>query len=247
MSSLVATLEASSWSAASAESSGSAPAPSLDGYTLVGRWELLYSNVEAFRNSPFFGAFTNVVHGLAEAAGLTGTINVGGELSDAIFAFTDAIPNATVGAAYQTVMPGSLVSEVDLAVFPGLKGTVVTTSRVASRSGGDGAAAGAGPVVLELMVESTRVERSNFSPFLDGIALPVEQLVRGGGGRWGWLRCVGGLGRGGAGRGGAGRGGGPQWMMRQRCCCWGPTWLDPTLPLVAAVLLKCASPPTHPV
>lgn len=169
--SLLASLEAASFAA---PRGGGAPALGLDG-----RWELLYSNVEAFRASPFFQAFTNVVDGLTDAAGLTGTINVGGSLSDAIFAFTDAIPNATIGAARQTLMPGSLVSEVDLTVFPGLKGTVVTTSRIASRSGG-GEGGAAGPIVLELMVDNTRVERSNFSPFLDGIAVPVEQLVSGG-------------------------------------------------------------------
>lgn len=49
----------------------------------------------------------------------------------AIFAFTDAIPGAEIGAAFQDLsLPGcSLVSEVDLVVFPGLRGTVVTNSR----------------------------------------------------------------------------------------------------------------------
>jgi hypothetical protein len=36
-----------------------------------------------------------------------------------------------------------------------------------------------GPLVLGLTVDSTRVERSNFSPFLDALAVPVEQLVGG--------------------------------------------------------------------
>jgi hypothetical protein len=49
---------------------------------LEGRWELLYANTEAFRSSPFFLAFASLV----EAAGGNK------QVSDAIFAFTDAIP-----------------------------------------------------------------------------------------------------------------------------------------------------------
>lgn len=90
------------------------------------------------------------------------------------------------------------MSEVDLSVFPGLRGAVVTTSRCALAPGGAGAdsfssygdgygagygaggaeAAEAPPLRLELTVESTRVERSTFSPLLDSIAVPVERLVR---------------------------------------------------------------------
>ncbi len=164
---------------------------------------------------------------------VSGITNDDGQIADMIFAFTDAIPNATVGAAYQTISlgagssggsssgngsgaagagaagagangttadvvgyQGSLVSEVDLAVFPGLKGTVVTASRISKRwegssvsgssgggssgSGGGGSSGGgsaSSPIFLDLTVESTRVEKSNFSPLLDSITVPVEQLV----------------------------------------------------------------------
>lgn len=198
MDDLARQLESSSGSSGSSGSSDTHASPSAAEAALYGRWELLYTNVEVFRNSPFFGAFTNVVDGLAgsvkdavnaatagAAAAANATIE-DGRLADAIFAFTDAIPNATVGTAYQVITPGSLVSEVDLAVFPGLKGTVVTTSRLAVRqaeaaaysSGGSSSGGSASKATkVELMVESTKVERSNFSPFLDGIAVPVEQLV----------------------------------------------------------------------
>lgn len=57
-------------------------------------------------------------------------------LASNIFAFTDAIPGATIGSAFQTfafdgAYTGTLVSEVSLSVWPGLSGTVVTNCIVA--------------------------------------------------------------------------------------------------------------------
>ena len=77
---LIRALEAAGGLAAAGSSSsgggggGGGPAALLDG-----RWELVYANTEAFRNSPFFGAFANVVSGLAADDGT---------VADAIFAFT---------------------------------------------------------------------------------------------------------------------------------------------------------------
>jgi hypothetical protein len=68
---LVLALEASPWRAAAP---GGDASPWLDG-----RWELLYASTEAFRNSPFFAAFSNVVSGLVADDGTA---------ADAIFAFT---------------------------------------------------------------------------------------------------------------------------------------------------------------
>lgn len=107
--------------------------------------------------SPFFQAFANAV---------------GNEsVSSSIFAFTDAIPGATIATAYQTVslLGGSLISEVDMALWPGLNGTVVTSCRVSPSP----------PRRLELVVENTRVTGSSFSPFLDAVAVPVESLITG--------------------------------------------------------------------
>lgn len=70
---LVRSLEAVSWSSSTAarsgcsrDSNGSGGGSSASNKTelLNGRWELLYANTEPFRNSPFFGAFSNVVSGL---------------------------------------------------------------------------------------------------------------------------------------------------------------------------------------
>jgi hypothetical protein len=53
-------------------------------------------------------------------------------MAAAIFEFTDSIPGATVGRALQRVDSKAcvLVSEVQLTVFPGLSGTVVTTCSI---------------------------------------------------------------------------------------------------------------------
>lgn len=84
--------------------------------------------------SPFFPAFKN---GLVQDA----------SLADAIFAFTDAIPGADIGAASQTVslLSSSLISEVDMTVFPGFTGTVITSSRLqVGACGADRGTGGAG-------------------------------------------------------------------------------------------------------
>lgn len=106
--------------------------------------------------SPFFLAFQQ---GLVQSK----------ELAEAIFAFTDAIPGADILAAHQTLslLSGSLISEVGMRVWPGFSGTVVTSSRITVAS----------PSRLDLQVESTRVAGSSFSPFIDGVAVPVEQII----------------------------------------------------------------------
>ncbi len=93
---------------------------------LDGKWQLVYSSVEAFRSSPFFWAFPSLVGGDRQ-------------LAAQIFAFTDSIPGADVGPAYQTisVASGQLVSEVELRVWPGVSGYVVTSSRLAAAGESD--------------------------------------------------------------------------------------------------------------
>lgn len=71
------------------------------------------------RSSPFFWVFQD---GLVQDV----------DAASAIFAITDAIPGAQVGEALQLidVAAGSLVSRVNLTVFPGLSGYVVTSCRL---------------------------------------------------------------------------------------------------------------------
>ncbi|GLC39704.1 hypothetical protein PLESTB_000437000 [Pleodorina starrii] len=130
------------------------PLVALDG--VQGKWELLYSSVEPFRSSPFFWAFQE---GLVQSR----------ELAGQIFAFTDAIPGATIGAAYQTISfdTAKLISEVDLELFPAIRGTVVTTSMVVQEP----------PRGLAVTVQSTRVSNSNVLPFVDNVVVPVQEAV----------------------------------------------------------------------
>ncbi|KAG2498073.1 hypothetical protein HYH03_003833 [Edaphochlamys debaryana] len=136
------------------ESEAAASGVTLD--SVQGKWELIYSSVEQFRSSPFFWAFQE---GLVQSR----------EVAQQIFAFTDSIPGATVGAAYQTISfdTGMLISEVDLEVFPMLRGTVVTTSSVTQEP----------PTTLSVTVQNTRVANSNLIPFLDNVSVPVQELV----------------------------------------------------------------------
>ncbi len=62
---------------------------------------------------------------------------------------------------------GKLISEVDLEVFPAIRGTVVTTSSVTPEEPGS----------LVVTVESTRVANSNVLPFIDTVSVPVRELV----------------------------------------------------------------------
>jgi hypothetical protein len=107
--------------------------------------------------SPFFAAFKD---GLVRDAAV----------AEAIFAFTDAISGADIGAATHSLTlgaGGSLISQVDMAVFPGLTGVVVTSARATPLS----------PTRLALDVQSTRVADSAFGALLDGISVPVEALM----------------------------------------------------------------------
>jgi hypothetical protein len=54
-----------------------------------------------------------------------------------------------------------------MAVFPGLRGTVVTSARAAVLA----------PTRLALDVQSTRVANSVLGPLLDSVSVPVEQLI----------------------------------------------------------------------
>jgi hypothetical protein len=59
-----------------------------------------------------------------------------------------------------------LVSDVVMEVFPGLKGSVVTTSRVIATSANE----------LLVTVKSTKVRDTNVTPFLERISVPVKTI-----------------------------------------------------------------------
>jgi hypothetical protein len=158
---LVARLEASG---------GGAAAPldvALDGGAPIdGTWELVYSTTEQFRSSPFFWAFEKLVPSPDAAR--------------AIFSFTDGLFGMRTGTAVQTinVAAGRLVSKVELVMPPGLlRGWVVTSCTLQQSAGAAD--------TLSLTVESTRIENSASTGWLEGIAVPVQaafEAVRGPGG-----------------------------------------------------------------
>lgn len=121
-----------------------------------GKWELLYSSVEQFRSSPFFWAFQE---GLVQSR----------DLSAEVFKFTDSIPGAHIGTAYQTISfdTGKLISEVDMVVFPGLRGTVVTACDIQAEP----------PNKLSVTVVNTRVANANLLPFIDTVTVPVKEII----------------------------------------------------------------------
>jgi len=94
-------------------------APPLELAAIDGLWELVYTTAEAFRSSPFFWAFQE---GLVQDT----------DLASAIFRFTDSIPGASIGRAVQRIdlAAGLLISDVEMETFPGLRGTVTTTSTI---------------------------------------------------------------------------------------------------------------------
>ena len=138
-----------------ASSSSAAGGDAAVAERMQGKWELLYSSVEQFRSSPFFWAFQE---GLVQSR----------DIASQVFQFTDSIPGAQVGAAYQTISfdTGKLISEVDLEVFPGLKGTVVTTSDIEFEA----------PNKLGVTVLNTRVVNS-LLPFIDTVTVPVKDII----------------------------------------------------------------------
>lgn len=133
------------------------------------------------RSSPFFWAFGE---GLIRDR----------DMASAIFAFTDSIPGAYIGQAIQEIdmQAGSLVSKVKMTVFPALSGTVVTTSTISGvhRSilcsmlghryhgcaGTDVIMSAGYGTDCEVTVQDTRVDDSVFSPLLDNITVPVQQI-----------------------------------------------------------------------
>lgn len=78
------------------------------------------------RSSPFFWA---VQEGLVRDT----------DLAAAVFKFADSLPGAEVGRAVQRIdlAAGLLVSEVEVSVFPGLSGTVTTTSTITGMCTGE--------------------------------------------------------------------------------------------------------------
>lgn len=127
------------------------------------------------------------------------------DMAAAIFKFTDAIPGADIGRVVQRVdsQAGALVSEVDMTVFPGISGVLVTTSSISGvhsyidalfkcdssyndtgqdpkermrRNNKLECTTGSG-LAVDVTVLDTRVDNSLFAPLLDNVVVPVKDLI----------------------------------------------------------------------
>ncbi|CAM9339437.1 unnamed protein product, partial [Phaeothamnion confervicola] len=126
-----------------------------------GTWELVLSDTQLFRSSPFFMA-------LGELFGEDR------ERAETVFALhRAATSNGEIGRVRQIISESELVSELDLSVgilagIPfAMKGTVVTKAAIAPSSS----------ETFSVMVQTSTVTNSNLLPFMDNaVELPVESL-----------------------------------------------------------------------
>ncbi|CAN0283733.1 unnamed protein product [Ectocarpus sp. 6 AP-2014] len=129
--------------------------------TIGGAWELVYTDTQPFRCSPFFMALGEV---FGEDKGQAETL---------FSLHRAATSNGEIGRVRQTISESMLVSEIDLKVglLPGLpmalKGTVVTKARLNPVSSDS----------FTVAVESTSVTNNNILAFLDdAVEVPVERV-----------------------------------------------------------------------
>lgn len=125
---------------------------------LPGQYALLWATTRStFRSSIFFWAFQQAFSGpKTRAAAATA------------FRVTGALPGVHVHSAVQDVSHDEIRSVVDLEIWPGFRGDVVSTGRLAHQliSGS----------TAEVRVETTRIERSNYLPVPAVWAAPVGLL-----------------------------------------------------------------------
>eukprot|EP00903_Cladosiphon_okamuranus_P008675 g8314.t1 len=129
--------------------------------TIGGAWELVYTDTQPFRCSPFFMALGEV---FGEEKGQAETL---------FSLHRAATSNGEIGRVRQTISEAMLVSEIDLKVglLPGLpmalKGTVVSKARLNPTSSDS----------FSVAVESTSVTNNNILSFLDNaVEVPVERV-----------------------------------------------------------------------
>ena len=99
---------------------------------LEGEWELLYTNDDPTRSSPFFSAFRKNVKGIKTP--FDPLNNFPEDFGEAIFKITDNIPIKKIGSVKQYISNGEIKSEVRVMVNPVGSSLMVTTSAV-SHSG----------------------------------------------------------------------------------------------------------------
>lgn len=95
---------------------------------LEGEWELLYTNDDPTRSSPFFSAFRKNVKGIKTPFDPLNTFPE--DFGEAIFKITDNIPIKKIGSVKQYISNGEIKSEVRVMVNPVGSSLMVTTSAV---------------------------------------------------------------------------------------------------------------------
>eukprot|EP00640_Fibrocapsa_japonica_P002423 CAMPEP_0113933674 /NCGR_PEP_ID=MMETSP1339-20121228/931_1 /TAXON_ID=94617 /ORGANISM="Fibrocapsa japonica" /LENGTH=283 /DNA_ID=CAMNT_0000935083 /DNA_START=61 /DNA_END=912 /DNA_ORIENTATION=- /assembly_acc=CAM_ASM_000762 len=137
------------------------PTSTTAGDDIYGTWELVYSDVEPFRSSPFFMAVREVFGDDDEKA------------SQAFALHRAATSISEIGKVKQVLSPGQMSSEVDLKVglfasVPfSLTATVVSTASMTEKSA----------EAFEITMDKTKVINSNVFKFLDSFdGVPVNSV-----------------------------------------------------------------------
>lgn len=93
---------------------------------MEGSWELLYTNDDPTRSSPFFGAFRKSVKGIKTPVDPFNQLPA--DFGSAVFKITDNIPIKSVGLVKQCISTGEIKSEVRVIVNPMGSSLMTTTS-----------------------------------------------------------------------------------------------------------------------
>jgi len=120
-----------------------------------GKEELIYTNDDLTRASPFFWAFAKACRGF------------GNDVSKQIFQITDGIPPPlkSIGSVEQTFTDyGKLISQIEVKTLVGLSSIMTTTSNFRVRDVSSG--------TVELNVETTKVSKSE-----NGKILPILEKI----------------------------------------------------------------------
>lgn len=125
-----------------------------------GKYQLCWASTPStFRSSIFFWAFQQAFSFSDSSAKVTA----------GVFRVTGSLPGVQVHSAVQEISRTEIRSIVDLEIWPGFRGDVVSTGRLArSLTGGE---------CGEVRLETTRVERSNYLPVPAVWAVPVGKIL----------------------------------------------------------------------
>jgi len=127
------------------------------GDIIHGNWELLYSDVELFRCSPFYMTVRSIL---------------GDDDEKASRFFSRLVsPGAEIGKVRQIIDNDSIVGEIDLKIGRApfqITGTVVSSGSL-SKVSNQG---------FEVTVKDAAVTNSNVFPLLNGLSLPVDSILQ---------------------------------------------------------------------